>query len=272
MRNYWSCSKFADWVRGMPKPLVGTCEEWKAWEKTAKEKRFRYWLAENGLDHLQDIIFFPVTCLNDLRYYIKNRWVNKTHALTSKLKRGEWHEFDSRLLYSAFEELVNFVEIELAWQQIIFSGDEDRKYNPSWYVTAFRIWPWRCPEAGIANLIWASELKNDEEWFDKNGPDYGKPTKQALAAQETLALYRWWKEGRPNRPDPGEASGWNKYYEEASRSAKDNDGGLFSFTKREISQDSLNSNKLYHQMEDEQEEEDTAMLVRLVKHRRNIWT
>jgi hypothetical protein len=52
---------------------------------------------------------------------------------------------------------------------------------------------WRCPEAGIAHLEWATGLKHDEEWFDKNDPRYGQPTHQALAAQEILLLYKWGK-------------------------------------------------------------------------------
>lgn len=51
--NYWSCTRFADWVRGTPKIPAGTEKEWRAWENIAKKKKVRYWLAEEGLDHLQ---------------------------------------------------------------------------------------------------------------------------------------------------------------------------------------------------------------------------
>lgn len=44
--EYWSCSKFADCLRGTPKIHSGTAEEWNGWEKTAKVKKERYWLAE----------------------------------------------------------------------------------------------------------------------------------------------------------------------------------------------------------------------------------
>lgn len=26
--KYWSCTKFADWIRGTPKLLAGTAEQW----------------------------------------------------------------------------------------------------------------------------------------------------------------------------------------------------------------------------------------------------
>ena len=35
MRNYWTCSKFADWLRGTPKLGAATAEEWRDWHKTA---------------------------------------------------------------------------------------------------------------------------------------------------------------------------------------------------------------------------------------------
>lgn len=112
--NYWSSTKFADWLRGTPKIQSGTAKEWNAWEKGAKAMKVRYWLAEEGLDYLQDFVNWPLDRLRDIRHYIDNRWISKTHALTSTLKRGQWYELDTRLLHSVFDELVDFVEIEQA--------------------------------------------------------------------------------------------------------------------------------------------------------------
>ncbi len=152
--NYWTCSKFADWLRGTPKPPMGTAEVWDAWEKTAKAKKFRYWLAEEGLDHLQDLVRWPANRINDVRCYINNRWFIRSHAMTSSLKRGEWHDFDTRLLHAVFDELINFVEIEQAWMLVTCSEEDRKKYKTPWYRTVFRIGFWRCPEAGIAYLEW----------------------------------------------------------------------------------------------------------------------
>lgn len=53
--RYFSCSKFADWLRGTPKLSCGTSEEWRDWEISAKQSRpIRYWLAEEGLDYIQE--------------------------------------------------------------------------------------------------------------------------------------------------------------------------------------------------------------------------
>ena len=83
MRNYWTCSKFADWLRGTPKLGAGTSDEWDEWREKAKAKTFRYWLAEEGLDILQNIVMFIPDKIHAVKYYINNRWITRTHGLTA---------------------------------------------------------------------------------------------------------------------------------------------------------------------------------------------
>ena len=272
MKSYWSCSKFADWVRGTPTLSSGTQEEWSDWEKLAKTKSFRYWLAEEGLDYLQNFICWPLHRIRDLRFYINNRWVTKNHSFTSNLKRGQWYDFDDRLLNAVFDELINFVEIEQAWMQVAWSQEDRKKYKTPWYRTFFRVGVWRCQEAGIDYLNWAASLKNDEEWRDKNDPDFGQSTFQALTAQETLVLYNWWKNERPKRPDPMEASGLSAYYEKSREEANDRDESFFSFLGSKRDEHSEHLSDLCHKIEKEQQDEDTAMLIRLINIRQSLWS
>jgi hypothetical protein len=258
--TYWSCTKFATWLRGTAKPYSATEEGWNNWQKIAEKKKFRYWLAEEGLDHLQDVIFWPIDRIRAVRNYISHRWAVKTHALTSTLKRGEYHELDTRLLYAVFDELIIFVENELASMRVVFSSEERKKYRVPWYRSYLGLKSWRNAQAGIAYLNWAAALKRDEEWVDKNDPTYGEPTSQALAAQEILQLYQWWKHTRPNRPDPDEISGWSKYCEQKSTINK---------IDEDVSRDILNA---CFKIEKEYEEEDTQMLIRLIKIRSYLWT
>lgn len=272
--NYWSCSKFADWLRGTTKPLAGTAEEWEEWQKAAQVKTIRYWLAEEGLDYFQNFINWPMNCINRILNYINNRCITKTHALTSNLKRGQWHEFEERLLHSAFDELVNFVEIEQAWMHVICS--EQNKYPIPRYHNIFH-YRWRSPEAGLAYLEWAASLKNEEDWMDKSDPTFGKPTPQALAAQETIKLYNWWKNERPKRLDPSDASGWSNYYQEKQKIAEANGSDpLYAVLgKHESTEDKERSRKileLCQKIEKEQQDEDTEMLIHLVKLRTSLWT
>ena len=45
--NYWSCSKFADFIRGEKKPFALSWEDWEKWRADNKKKHpCRYWIAE----------------------------------------------------------------------------------------------------------------------------------------------------------------------------------------------------------------------------------
>lgn len=272
--EYWSCSKFADWLRGTPKIHSGTAEEWNAWRKAAKEKKVRYWLAEEGLDFLEDFVFLPLKCYNNIRHYIENRWISKTHALTSNLKRGQWFEFDTRVLHALFDELVNFVEVEQAWMYVACSEEKSKKYRTPRNRKLFRLSSWRCPGAGLAHLEWAAGLKNNEDWVDKNDSNYDQPTPQAFAAQEAMMLYKWWKAGRPKRQNPMDASGWSDYCEERRQEAEARGEDMWvGYVRDEAdSERSSKISEICHKMEQEQDEEDTAMLIRLIKIRHHLWT
>ena len=276
MKEHWSCSKLADWLRGTKKPSSASLEGWADWHKIAKQKKFRYWLVEEFFDRVVDVISWPANRLNDMRCYINNRWFIKTHALTSNLKRGGWHEYDTRLLHSVFDGLINFVEIEKAWKHYICLSKEDRKkYKMPWYRKFFRLGRWRCPEAGIDYLDWEATLKNDEDGLDKNDPEFGKPTPQALGAIEILKLYTWWKIDRPKRPDPMEASGLSAYYDEKNQEAKSKgeDPIMNMFSENRTKDERFEGlSNACHQMEQQQEDEDTEMLMRVIKIRHRLWT
>lgn len=274
MRNYWSCTKFADWIRGNPKLKCGTSGEWRDWRKESKKLHpYRHWIAEELLDEIQNVIRWPLERLYDVKYYLNNRYITKTHALTSSLKRGSWHEFDTRILHCLFDELVNFVEQEKAWMTVAWGDEETRKkYNTPWYAFGWlRIRGWRCPGAGLDHLEWESKLRYDEEWMDKEDPRYGQLTPQALTAIETLELYNWWKVIRPQRTDPDDESGWSAHCAKR-RETQDEDDILFDDRTPEEREESGRLIDLSHEIEKKYNDEDTEMLIRLIKIRRSLWT
>jgi len=258
--NYWSTSRFADWVRGAPKPTALSLEDWKSWRNDIEGKHpIRYWIAEEGLDHLQDFINFPRDTWAKIHGYIENRWFDKTHALTSNLSRGDWHELDERILHSIFDELVNFVEVDLAWMHVVFSDDAWEKFS-AYRSFPFRFKRWRNRDAGLAYLDWASKLSVDESLgIDPHSPEYGTMTDQATTSVEIKDLYIWWTEKRPNRPDASEVSGWDDYF-----AAKDKS----SYTQDYV-RDIL---MLDRDIESKYDEEDNEMLFRLIKIRKSLWT
>ena len=277
MRNhYWTCSKFADWLRGTTKGGAKTSEGWEEWEARAKAAYpIRWWLAEEGLDYIQRVVYFIPDQLYALKYYINNRWVTRTHSLTANprdIKPGTWCDVGNRFLPCLFNELQDFVEVELAWWHLAWSPEERPKYNmPWWAVGWFRWRTWRCPQAGLDNLEWQRNLVWKEDEVGADSPNLGKPTPQAVKAQEILDLYKWWTETYRNRPDPHDASGWTEYCE-ASRLAN---GGKLSWSgdkNPELKKMSEVALKKLHKIEKQYEKEDEQMMIRLIKIRQGLWT
>jgi hypothetical protein len=273
--NYWSIGKFADWIRGTPKPNCGTCEEWDAWEATAKVAHpVRWWIAEEGLDYLQTIVCYIPDKLNDIRYYINNRWVSHSHALTAHprdIKPGSWSDVGNRFLPCLFNELVDFVEIEQAWHHCMWSDEAKTEFEVPWWRSGWLRWrTWRCPEAGMEYLKWASSLTN-VDFLDEDKKHEAVPTYQATSAKEIIELYTWWTVTYRNRPDAYEASGWTAACE-ASRIAN---GGKLSFSSDKdpvLKKASDKAHKLLQKIEADYEKEDEAMMIRLIKVRHGLWT
>jgi hypothetical protein len=271
--TYWSCTKFADWIRGTPKGGAKTSEGWNEWNDTAKRYNpVRFWIAEEALDAVQNFIHYPTDRLNDVRYYINNRWVSRSHSLTAHqrdIKPGQWQDVGHRFLPCLFNELVDFVEVETAWHHCAWDDEARKKYAVPWYRSGWLRWrTWRCPEAGLEHLDWAMTLTNKD--FTKEG-EKEEPTHQALAAKEIKELYTWWTVTYRNRPDPYEASGWTAACE-AHRSAN---GGKLSFsTPKDPALKKANdkAHKLLQKIEAAYEKEDEAMMIRLIKIRQSLWT
>jgi len=285
--RYWSCTKFANWLRGTAKPRAETAEGWRDWRVAAKRSRpFRYWLAEEALDRIQNFIWYPLDKIYDLKYYINNRWVTRTHQLTAHprdIKPGSWHDLGNRFLPCLFNELVDYVEVELAWWHIAWDSEAKSKYGaPFWASGWFRWRSWRSRAAGLDNLDWQCNLRWTEDEVAKDSEKLGQLTDQAIRAQEILALYRWWTEVYPNRPDPHDASGWTELCEQRrsrAREEADDDDDIFWLSSlsgsRENEQERAKTTEsldLCHKIEQQYEDEDTEMMIRLIKIRGALWT
>lgn len=262
-QNYWSCTRFADWLRGTPKPKCAGLEEWASWRKKAKQASpLRYWLAETALSKLQGFVNWPSDALQNIKSYCVNRWVLHTHALTASpkdIKPGQWMDLGDRLLPCLFNELVNYVEVELA-RHTYFWDDELRAKHPMpWLKQKFpNLLGWRLPAAGMHHLDWASDLKDDS----------GDLSHQAKVAREIKSLYLWWKLERANRPDPYEFSGMNKLDRTPSGDVDDLLEGLFLVN---TSPEYKEARDKLAQIEEHFEQEDEAMLMRLIKLRKSLW-
>jgi hypothetical protein len=272
MRNYWTCSKFADWIRGTTKPKWGTGDEWKDWRVQAQAKHpWRWWLAEEGLDYVQDFFLYIPEKIRSIRYYINNRYITHSHSLTAHrrdIKPGDWCDVGNRFLPCLFNELVDFIEIEKAWMMVVFDDVERKK---KYKVPRLRLWGWRVwrsAEAGLDHLKWEMSLTHNEDWFDKDDPNYGKPTPQAVAAREQYELYRWWTEIRPSRIDAYNVSGWSDYCD----SKRDRGIGLLETDPMEDRAKVREMLDKSNEIEAAYDAEDEEMLIRLIKIRNSLWT
>jgi hypothetical protein len=233
--NYWSCSNFANLIRGEEKPHALPWDEWETWRKeSAKKHPYRYWVAEEGLDFLQDVVNFPLDVYHTIEVYVRNRYIDKLHYLRTGLKPGTYYDLDWRILNGLFNELVIFVESE---QAHLMKAYKDKKYK---FVKG------RCKQAGLDYLNWAGQLKLNEDYgFNPDHEEYGEPTAQAIDAQRILQLYNWWLD-RDNRIDP------------STIFTKEKDGKYYY---RKIDK-----------MLNDYDQEDTKMLIELVKIRSSLWT
>ena len=261
MKEYWNCTKLADKLRGTAKPPAATWKGWREWEKQAQESHpTRYWLTEKFLPKLEDFVKWPHTKFNDIRYYINNRWVSKTHALTAHpndIKPGNWQDVGYRFLPCLFNELVDYVEIELAWNNAMWNDEIRKKYATPWWRTSFlKLRTWRCPEAGLEYLEWASKLTYDES---------GELSAQALSAIEIKKLYDWWKNIYPTRPDIHDVTGWSAYCETKEHLFDDEKSDEEKAQVKAILGNIQDIEKQYF-------DEDTEMMVRLIKIRDSLWT
>jgi hypothetical protein len=140
-------------------------------------------------------------------------------------------------------------------------------YKRIWLIRRFYR---RDIEAGLDHIVWASQLRFNDDWVSLDDPAYGQFTPQALNAQCTLKLYNWWKHERPARPDPSELSGWNAYC-----ATKDRTSLAFLDTDSETPEQRKKGREILeelHKIELQYDNEDTERMIELIKIRDSLWT
>ncbi len=252
--HYWSCSQFAHLVYerfGINKPSFASGEEWSDWEKQTQEQHpYVYFFVETILDIAQNIIYYPADIFCTIQQSIKNRFINKTHLIDTKLPEGQFYDTDTLLLHGMFELLVDFVECEKALMSVWCNSYP----QPWWMKHKITAWKrYRNSEAGLQYLEWETTLTDSSP-------------KQANAATEIITLYNWWKNIRPNRPDPYDESGLTEYYN--THEQIDN-----SYTMRTVhfTDEWTTMSDQCAKIEQQYEQEDTEMMHKLINIRNFLW-
>lgn len=232
--HHWNCSKFADLIRGENKPYALELDEWDKWHKDQKKKRpFRYWISETFLNQLQNIVYFPFDIYHTIRIYIRNRYIDKIQYLKTGLEPGRYYDLDHRILHGLFNELVDFVELVLPRSM---EYDTAKKYK---FVKG------RCQEAQDDYFRWVVHLKHQ-----------GQLTEQAKANRKIKELYEWWKYIRPQRKEP--------YGDDCLGDVDDIIDGKKLKEKQKLY-------KLAYDLEKQHDDEDTEMIIELIKIRHHLW-
>lgn len=273
MSRHYAGSKPFVWLRKklkVDKPTALPFGQWDVWENKYKKSRpVAYFLTETLPDWLELPARWIVDPIDDAIYYLRRRFIYRSHYLHTGLKPGRYYDLDTRFLHGMFNSLVDYVEEEKAWANVRWDDEEQQKnYHVPWWVKNwyFRWSPWRCQQAGIDHLHW-------EMGLDDNGG-----ASQADAAYEIYILYIWWKEIRSKRnidEDAWKQSGLKDFYDRMDVKYGEHKWGMFSSTNNLTSsekQEYSHLQQITQKLEESWQEEDDQMLGRLVKIRRSMWT
>jgi len=87
-----------------------TLKDWSIYRKQAKLYHpYRYFVFElirKTESFIEDVDY----SLRKPFYYVKNRFITKTHCLTSTLKKGQRHAYNSRIFYCLMNTIVEYIE------------------------------------------------------------------------------------------------------------------------------------------------------------------
>jgi len=240
------------------KPSAKTLTEWRIYHNNFEQEHPYVNKVIDIIEALESITVYIPNKLEKLRCYIKNKYFKKYHYLKSDLKPHEYYDLDTRMLHGLFNELVNFVEIECAHMSIVFDKPAKKKYKLPFYASTrygFLFPEVKSAQAGLDYIEFQYLSSNDESY------------------NKILELYNWWKNIRPIRKDPYDSDDIEQFYKAMELKYK---------TKIRILEDDVLSEEerkflrnLYKKIREQealQYEEDTNMLIDLIKIRGYLWT
>lgn len=252
---------------GFDDPVALECDEWDRYNgRYKKEHPVMYFVFHTTIDGIGILTYRYVTNpWTSFWYGLRQRFVCRpTEVRIQSLNKWQYHDPSEVLLHANFQVLVDFVEWEISVHD-----------RPTWYdrmrsvpILGYFAPTLRDRESGLKHLDWESKLVYDKNWVGEDDPRLGKLNDQAINAIEKRDLYLWWKDVRPNRPDPMDASGLSEMYE-AERVA-----GMSIFGKK-TKEWHIEWKKMHDEcsrIEKMYDDEDEANICRLAKIRQSLWT
>lgn len=249
-------TRLKNWL-DLDKPEALAWEEWEEWHAATKKARpLAYFCSESIPSKIGFVTHkFVKDPINSTRYWIRVRLFDRYHIIRTKLPPG-YHDCDERLLFGAFNMLIEYVENELPSVVMKFDPADEKKgkKHPWWSKGWTRFKSHTDPKMGLRHLRWEMSLgASSPEQSDK--------------AREIWQLYHWWKFVRPLRLDAYEAAGWSEFYKNSE--LKDVFSNKRTKEQRDQEKELL---RLVDEIEQAYNDEDEKMLIRLIKIRRHLWT
>jgi len=248
-------SKFKKWLN-YDRLALGTATQWDEWESEyQKQAPVRYWITHTMPDVCWRPLVWRYTAVKDWIRYRTKRY----HIVDTGLKPG-YYDTDMLILHANFNLLKKFVEVEKA---SLYRWCHSSEEKPSTLQKLTRRRRKINPLDGIKYLEWETTLDAPED------PSEANPS-QAASAREILELYTWWEIVRPAReellppeePCDGDDRRSILYRMSDHHRQKYPD---YHAAFRQWSND-------HSKQEEEWNNEDTEMLIRLIKLRKSLWT
>ena len=249
--------RFKAWMNYNP-PSALSSKGWRLFNKEFKEVApIRHYIREN----FRKTFIWPIKWKYEaVRDWIRYRTYDQYHKLNTGLKPG-YYSIETQMLNVNFNMLKEFVEVEQARHHLwCCSEDDNRTWCEKHMPFYYKFYPFNRPDLGIKHFEWAATLD------DPSLPIHERCEYQAIQAREILALYKWWVNQRPARKEI-EYIGYDEQGL-GSLGCFDDD---FDINAPDYIAHRKNMEESSKQ-EAEWEEEDTEMLVRLVKIRQGLWT
>jgi len=244
--------KFKHWMAYSP-PGALSARGWRLFNREYKKNAPIRYLLNKTIK--RKIINRIVNNIAHVKYWIIYRTTERSHVVKTELK-PDYIELSKRMLYASFFLLKEHVEIDSAWHNHCVSGNLTfcEKYMPFYNILT----KFKNPELGVAYFEWAATLDNPALPPHEQSPD------QARSAREVLALYTWWTLLRPAREEATRTTYSYQGFELGSLDSSF-DVNAPDYVSYMAAMDKIND------MEEIWEQEDTDMLIRLIKIRKSLW-
>ena len=256
--------------------------EHTAWiTKTKAEHPVVYFLTETLHKKYRKYISAVEDAFTDKVYWFENYAIDRADIIRTSLKRGEHSDNSEKILSVNFQILVDHIEKTLAASYISRQASRVRLNNPAGFNPACdmlntpitweklekkmvwhkwtRLTRYRSAALGLAHLHDYLERMNLEDEEDGRA--------DTISTLETLVLYVWWTQVRPNRKDTEDEVGLSKFRTDMVEKYGDDYYRTLDINERVVYRDLLTAEE---ELMTAQFAEDNDMLLRLIKHRDNF--